>query len=431
MKLRKLSLILFLKLSVFTAQALSISDIDDFDITGVLRSRYDLGSFRNFPSKDIANLNTSRQEYKYKGQLGFMESTGDDFKVFLQLNYESNDASYGPNAITSIESTVHPVKQIYINYNELESYSAFYLGRYQLNTLWTDNDIDGVAGAGLKVVNTAIPGITLAALFVDSFDNSDKDLSPYINFEENFFATTVVTNYETLVGNVNTQFWLGNLEDTLAFYALDYVFDTNILNGIDCTLEGAYLGNYLYDGMRNADKPGLNETYVNGVLQPITYKPKKLRNGNFFALRGSLEMPGLDFSLGGLRYGSKKGGSVTTIEDQGNLKSLLAGEEIFYSEGSRLTGDYGLNTFAFVTAGITLRQVFRVGGDLVYGGTQTGIAERANGHLGGLKMEVVARAEYRFSPKFSFSGYYSRLVVKNEIGLGDHRTVRVEALYKF
>lgn len=46
-------------------------------------------------------------------------------------------------------------------------------------------------------------------------------------------------------------------------------------------------------------------------------------------LRGTVEVNGWDASLGGLYYGKKDKVTLTTIEDQGNLGSLLAGEENF------------------------------------------------------------------------------------------------------
>ncbi|EOA2863992.1 major outer membrane protein, partial [Campylobacter upsaliensis] len=106
----------------------------------------------------------------------------------------------------------------------------------------------------------------------------------------------------------------------------------------------------------------------------------------------------------------------------------LAGQEIFYTEGSHLNGDYGQNTFGYLTAGYTFNEVLRLGADFVYGGTKT------NDHMsGGEKMEAVARVDYKYSPKLSFQAWYSYLTVDKdrEDGEGKKDTVRLQALYKF
>lgn len=118
--------------------------------------------------------------------------------------------------------------------------------------------------------------------------------------------------------------------------------------------------------------------------------------------------------------------TVTTIEDQGNLGSLLAGEEIFYTNGSNLNGDIGRNIFGYATAGYTFNETVRVGADFVYGGTKTG--EIGNG---GKKLEAVARVDYKYSPKLNFSAFYSYVNVDQGAKEGDHNTVRLQALYKF
>ncbi|EAI8596149.1 major outer membrane protein, partial [Campylobacter jejuni] len=151
--------------------------------------------------------------------------------------------------------------------------------------------------------------------------------------------------------------------------------------------------------------------------------------GNFFGLRGSIEVNGWDASLGGLYYGKKNKNTVTAIEDQGNLGSLLAGEEIFYTEGSRLNGDLGRNIFGYVTAGYTFNETVRVGADFVYGGTKT--SEKVTTINGGKKLEAVARVNYKYSPKLNFSAYYSYVNVDQDKLKGDHNTVRLQALYKF
>ncbi|EHB1295981.1 major outer membrane protein, partial [Campylobacter coli] len=148
-------------------------------------------------------------------------------------------------------------------------------------------------------------------------------------------------------------------------------------------------------------------------------------NGNFFALRGSVEVNGWDATLGGLYYGKKDKVTVTVLEDQGNIGSLLAGEEIFYTKGSNLNGDTGRNIFGFVKAGYTFNETVRLGADFVYGGTKT------ENHSGGDKLEAVARVDYKYSPKLNFSAFYSYVNVDKDTDSTHHDAVRLQALYKF
>ncbi len=197
------------------------------------------------------------------------------------------------------------------------------------------------------------------------------------------------------------------MSDNAFLYALDAAYSTTIFDGINWTIEGAYLGNSL-----------------DSELDDKTHA-----NGNFFALRGTVEVNGWDASLGGLYYGKKDKASTVVIEDQGNLGSLLAGEEIFYTNGSNLNGDIGRNIFGYVTAGYTFNETVRVGADFVYGGTKTNIIGQ-----GGKKLEAVARVDYKYSPKLNFSAFYSYVNLDQGVNTNesaDHSTVRLQALYKF
>lgn len=403
MKLVKLSLVAALAAGAFSvANATPLEEaIKDIDVSGVLRYRYDTGRFGKDVNLANGNLNSSKQEHKYRAQINFSGAIADNFKAFVQFDYDSTDGGYGAN--TSDTSSTLTVRQLYLTYTNEDVATSVIAGRQQLNTIWSDNGIDGLVGTGVKVVNNSIDGLTLAAFAVDSFNN-DSDKAAVLNWEENLYGVAAIGSYEVFGGQLNPQLWLAYMNDNAFLYALDAAYSTTIFDGVNWTLEAAYLGNSLDNELGNT-----------------------LEDGNFFGLRGSIEVNGWDASLGGLYYGDKEKASLTVIEDQGNIGSLLAGEEIFYTTGSRLNGDTGRNIFGYVTAGYTFNETVRVGGDLVYGGTKT---EAGNG---GDKLEAVARVSYKYSPKLNFSAYYSYVNVDNgeANGEGDHSTVRLQALYKF
>ncbi|KQH15598.1 membrane protein [Campylobacter coli] len=428
MKLVKLSLVAALAAGAFSvANATPLEEaIKDIDVSGVLRYRYESGRFGKDLNLENANLNSSKQEHKYRAQINFSGAIADNFKAFVQLDYNAKDGGYGANSVSNTKTSLN-VRQLYLTYTNEDVATSVILGKQQLNTIWTDNAIDGLVGTGIKVVNNSIDGLTLAAFAIDSvntdeqgdgvfFKNKNSNLtdagenSPYLDWSQNIYGAAAIGSYEVFNGQLNPQLWLAYMTDNAFLYALDVAYNTTIFDGVNWTLEGAYLGNSLDNT--------LDDHYAGGSA-----------NGNFFGLRGSVEVNGWDATLGGLYYGKKDKVTVTVLEDQGNIGSLLAGEEIFYTNGSKLNGDTGRNIFGYVKAGYTFNETVRVGADFVYGGTKT----ESNTYVGGEdKLEAVARVSYKYSPKLNFSAWYSYVNVDSDNnGEGDHNAVRLQALYKF
>ncbi|EHY0908807.1 major outer membrane protein [Campylobacter coli] len=424
MKLVKLSLVAALAAGAFSvANATPLEEaIKDIDVSGVLRYRYETSnewSDINGVAQNEGSGISGKQDHKYRAQLNFSGAIADNFKAFVQLDYNAQDGGYGTNNGSTTRSYVADnsstlnVRQLYLTYTDENVATSVILGKQQLNTIWTDNAIDGLVGTGIKVVNNSIDGLTLAAFAVDSYNSDEQrgDLGTVpnnknltvLNFNENLYGAAAIGSYEVFNGQLNPQLWLAYMTDNAFFYAVDAAYNTTIFDGVNWTLEGAYLGNSLDNELKDLG---------NG-------------NGNFFALNGSIEVNGWDATLGGLYYGKKDKTTVTVIEDQGNLGSLLAGEEIFYTNGSKLNGDTGRNIFGYVKAGYTFNETVRVGADFVYGGTKT------ENHSGGDKLEAVARVDYKYSPKLNFSAFYSYVNVDKDTDSTHHDAVRLQALYKF
>ncbi|EDO7794215.1 major outer membrane protein [Campylobacter coli] len=416
MKLVKLSLVAALAAGAFSvANATPLEEaIKDIDVSGVLRYRYETSnewSDINGVAENQGSGISGKQDHKYRAQLNFSGAIADNFKAFVQLDYNAQDGGYGANngsttrEYNADNSSTLNVRQLYLTYTDENVATSVILGKQQLNTIWTDNAIDGLVGTGVKVVNNSIDGLTLAAFAVDSYNSDEQggELGKVLNFSENLYGAAAIGSYEVFNGQLNPQLWLAYMTDNAFFYALDAAYNTTIFDGVNWTLEGAYLGNSLDNERKDLG---------NG-------------NGNFFALNGSIEVNGWDATLGGLYYGKKDKTTVTVIEDQGNLGSLLAGEEIFYTNGSKLNGDTGRNIFGYVKAGYTFNETVRVGADFVYGGTKT------ENHSGGDKLEAVARVDYKYSPKLNFSAFYSYVNVDKDTGSTHHDAVRLQALYKF
>lgn len=425
MKLVKLSLVAALAAGAFSvANATPLEEaIKDIDVSGVLRYRYRSG---NIDDKDTAGLKdqkgliTDKQTHQYRAQINFNAAIADNFKAFVQLDYSAKDGGYGTryDATAKENESVTKeglnIRQLYLTYTNEDFATSVIAGKQQLNTIWTDNGIDGLVGTGIKVVNNSFDGLTLAAFAVDSynFDEQAGDITElfttttttpkHINVG-NLYGGAAIASYEVLGGQFDSQLWVAYWDMVGAFYALDLAYGTTIFNDVNWKLNAAYLGNYL-------DKTDIE-------------------NGNFFGLRGTIEWNGFDASLGGLYYGDKDQKTLTAIEDQGNIGHLLAGQEIYYTQGSHLNGDLGENVFGYLTAGYTFNEVLRLGADFVYGGTKTATTLSENG---GEKFEAVARVDYKYSPKLSFQAWYAYLNVdQDRHGEGRKDTVRLQALYKF
>ncbi|HEG5277102.1 TPA: major outer membrane protein [Campylobacter coli] len=432
MKLVKLSLVAALAAGAFSvANATPLEEaIKDIDVSGVLRYRYETGnewSDINGVAPNEGGSISGKQDHKYRAQLNFSGAIADNFKAFVQLDYSAKDGGYGTNnssttrAYAADNSSTLNVRQLYLTYTDENVATSVILGKQQLNTIWTDNAIDGLVGTGIKVVNNSIDGLTLAAFAIDSVNTDEQgdgvffknnsltdagDNSPYLDWSQNIYGAAAIGSYEVFNGQLNPQLWLAYMSDNAFLYALDAAYNTTIFDGINWTIEGAYLGNSLDNKLEDRYKSTAG-------------------NGNFFALRGSVEVNGWDATLGGLYYGKKDKVTVTVLEDQGNIGSLLAGEEIFYTNGSQLHGSLGRNIFGYVKAGYTFNETVRVGADFVYGGTKT------ENHSGGDKLEAVARVDYKYSPKLNFSAFYSYVNVDKDTDSTHHDAVRLQALYKF
>ncbi|EAI4098291.1 major outer membrane protein [Campylobacter jejuni] len=457
MKLVKLSLVAALAAGAFSAaNATPLEEaIKDIDVSGVLRYRYDTSSdwskLNDGTTRNFGSGISGKQNHNYRAQLNFSGAIADNFKAFVQFDYRAQDGGFhNEGSMThgsrNLNSSSINVRQLYLTYTNEDVATSVIAGKQQLNTIWTDNGIDGLVGTGIKVVNNSIDGLTLAAFAVDSVNTDEQgtgtvynginnvgvggttvtslmndagDNSPFLNWNGNIYGAAAIGSYDIAGGQFNPQLWLAYMNDNAFLYALDAAYNTTIFDGIDWSIEGAYLGNSLDNKLKN---------YYDGGDGSVA------ANGNFFALRGTVKVNGWDASLGGLYYGKKDKVTVTTIEDQGNIGSLLAGEEIFYTQGSRLNGDIGRNIFGYVTAGYTFNETVRVGADFVYGGTKTSAEIQNDPNInttGGKKLEAVARVDYKYSPKLNFSAFYSYVKIKADDDSSHHDAVRLQALYKF
>lgn len=449
MKNIKLSLCVLAVLSCF--QKLNATPLDevvkDVEVSGILRYSYDLvtqtGEFQNWGGAVQRNYN---QSYYIRSDIGFSGAIADNFKIFTHFNYESADSGYGANAVTDTSSTFR-LTELYLIYTNEETATKIALGRQMVNSIWSFSSVfnegygkdvyGGLIGEGVKITNTSIDGLTLNLFGYDSFaynlaglvklpngfyNDTDSDIQADVGSwiaRKNFYGASALGNYELGYGGLDTQLWLGYLPNRAIMYAASATYNTKIFDDMDYGLSVAYLGNSVDD----------------------IPKRQNFENGNFFSLGGTLAFNSWDFGAGILHYGRKDKKSFTVIEDLGSANNV-PGIDIIYTNGSRLSGDLGENTFGYLSVGYTFFQKLRVGGGVVYGGTKVGehepfIAYNADSTpttlvgQAGKKSEVYGTISYEYSPKLEFYTYYSHIDINRKFVDGTKDIARFQVLYKF
>lgn len=435
-KFQKISLVLS---SVLLLPQISLATpldeaIKDVDVSGFFRYRYDSASGNFWHKRGFQNGAgiLSRQEHNWRAILGFDAAIADNFRAFIQFGYSAADAGFGGDPMATGEApqgadttSQFNVREFFLTYTATALNTDIIAGKQQVDSIWTDNSFDGLIGTGIKVVNTSIEGLSLLAFAFDNFNTanngdegdiynggvwgntaSGEAISP---FNENLYGAAALGNYEINHISLTPQLWLSYLDDSALFYAFTLGISTHFFEDVQWSLAAAYLGNSVDNKLKK---------YVD------------FSNNNFFGLSSTIDFSGFDASLGGLYYGDKNHYTLTTLEDLGNLGDFIAGEEIWYSDGSKFYGDLGENAFGFIKAGYTFNEVLRIGADFVYGGTKVGNVNFANKEPGE-KFEAVARISYQYSPKLSFEAFYSYLNIDAKQEEAHKNSTRLQVLYQF
>ncbi|EAK9857939.1 major outer membrane protein [Campylobacter lari] len=418
MKLVKLSLVAALAAGAFSAaNAVSLEEaIKDVDVSGMMRYRFqsDRQEFGNNIFDEGFN-SSKNNEHKFKAQLNFKAALDDNFKAFVQFQYNATDFGFGKGKKGTTTKDTFNVNQAYLEYTNEAYATSVTFGKMEVGSIWTDD----LVGTGAKVVNTSIEGLTFAGFWFDAFnweDDGDTSIgktilayngtiydsvdSPVTLAKSSLYGAAVLGDFDPFAFQV----WAAYSNNWAFLYAVDasYKFAFNDAN---FKIQAQYLGNSL-----DSDKEKLG-----------------LDNGNFYAGQIQANIYAFDFQAGVVGYGEKDKGSVVVLEDKGQV--IAPGEQIFYSHGSRLTGDTGENFFYFAGLGYTFAETLRIGFDYVGGTT-----ELSHGYKDIDKNEYIARVSYAYSPKLTFSGFYSYLTEDfNEAGVDDVKDqfIRLEALYKF
>ena len=400
MKLVKLSLAAIVAAGALTsvASAASLEEaIKNVDVTGYARYRFD--------SKDSGTGTANK--HRFTSDVNFKSALDDNFFGVLGFRYDSIDNSGERiNAKTMVGADdngndnfgqTFNVRQVYLGYTA--GNTTITAGRQVLGTFFTDD----MVGTGIKLLNSDISGLTLAAVAFDNLQD-DGDIgtgaltlgsnnAEYV-YDRNLYGAAAIGSYDP----VSFQLWYAALDSVAQLYVADVTVGAN-LGGVDLSLQAQAAGSSMW-----ADNAGLGATTV------------ALDDAIFWAAELGAKAFGFDGSVGYVQFDTDEI-SLISFEDQGSF--IDAGEDLL-----NYTAFAGDNKYWFVTAGYTFADKVRVGADYVAGEGSNGVLERDID-----RYEAVARVDYKYSKKLNFKAWYSYIDQDN--GENDAKHLRFEARYNF
>ena len=415
MKLFKLSLAAIVAAGALTsvASAASLEEaIKNVDVSGYARYRFDSKKTTTVAGQNTANA------HRFTSDIDFKAALDDNFFGVIGFRYDSVDVSgERANAQTNVGvndngfgeyGQTFNVRQFYLGYTA--GNTTVQAGRQVLGTFFTDDMI----GTGIKVLNSDISGLTLAAIAFDNLQGNDGDMGTkaaifgkkatvpdaatgvvangeYV-YDRNLYGVAAIGSYDP----VSFQVWYAALDSVAQLYALDVTLGVN-LGGADLSLQAQYAGSAMWANFANKGTTRLDD-------------------GQFWAIKAGAEAFGFDASVGYVNIDTKNNrASLISFEDQGDF--ITAGQDLL---------DYTLieadQSIYFVTAGYKFNDYLRVGADYV--------GAKYDNEISSYKgSEVVLRADYKYNKKLNFKALFSN--IDRDSGENDDKHLRFEARYNF
>ena len=420
MKLTKLSLAAIVAAGALTsvASAASLEEaIKNVEVTGYARYRFDSKSnttgrtgATGFGEVVEANTNNS---HRFTSDIDFKAALDDRFFGVIGFRYDSVDYSgdrIGARTMVGANDwgednfgQTFNVRQVYLGYTA--GNTTLTAGRQVLGTFFTDD----MVGTGIKLLNSDISGLTLAAIAFDNLQD-DGDIgtgaltlganhSEYVT-DRNLYGVAAIGSYDP----VSFQLWYAALDSVAQLYAADVTLGAS-LGDVDLSLQAQAAGSSMW--ANNAGK---------FTGDPMNHPKVALDDATFLAVELGAKGFGFDGSVGYVNLNTQGDGiSLISFEDQGGF--ITAGEDLL----DYTIFNYDANIY-FVTAGYTFADKVRVGADYV-GARAEQMGNYADAY------EAVARVDYKYSKKLNFKAWYS--YINQENGQDDAKHLRFEARYNF
>lgn len=470
MKLVKLSLVAALAAGALatSASAMPLEEaIKGVDISGMTRVRYTATNVKE--SNKQSSSKTNKSNWNFKAVMNVKTTIDDNFFNVISMRYIGKDEAQGyinsNNTVegsTSVDKSDFETNQFFLG--ATFDNTTIQLGRQTIGAFFTDD----MYGDGIKVLNTDVEGLVLAALFMDSLEEDDdigsvkgdikygdfssdggdllriatgsdyKKKDGKISTDHNLYGVAAIGSYDP----ISFQLWYASLEDVTNLFAFELAGDFALSDDVKLGLKGQYSFSDI-DGtlkkrtqeVAQAVSKDKNNNGANGANNNIAddVKDGGLKDGDFWAIEASAEFFGVDFSAGYINFSTKENAySLNSFEDQGS----------FISPGENLL-DYSLysgkNKYYFITAGYTIPDSgVRLGIDWVDGYNKflSGKKKTDDTIVGGKtdRSEIVARVDYKYNEKLSFQSWYSHMDEKQKWDGGEKTKTnkfRFQAKYSF
>lgn len=429
MKSVKLSLVAALAAGSLAASAgaVSLADaIGEVEVNGYSRLRYD----NVVTSVKPGDNSSSSAKHRFTTEADFKASFGDGFYGVVRFKYDSFDLSGDPSWANTAKysqgnnlgtQTSFDVNHYYLGYKV--GNTEVMLGRQTLGTFFTDD----MSGTGVKVVNTDLPGLILAAVAFDNLENDSdgkalglptKNNTSYTVGQNNLYGVAAIGSYAP----VGFQIWVAGLENVLKYTVAGEVTGSFDLDAVKLTGKAQFSTN------------AASEKAVLNLLGDSTYYGVELK-----AAAGLGEGLAVDAQLGYVDFSTDKDkAGVITVEDAGALINtgfqLLPGRAGGANGYSLFAGE---NSALLASVGVKFLDKFRFSLEGVWGSN-----ENTLGAVGGLvgyakydSTEYLARLNYAHNAKLSFQTFYSTMELKDKSEGSDKKYTsdqfRVQAMYKF
>ncbi|PPB71636.1 major outer membrane protein [Campylobacter hyointestinalis] len=377
--------------------------IKNVDVSGFARYRFD--STQKDPA--TGSKNKAEASHRFTSYVDFKAALDDNFFGVIGFRYDSKDTS-GDKAKGDTKVGVNDqgaeefgqtfnVRQFLLGYQA--GNTTIQAGRQVVGTFFTDD----MVGTGIKVLNTDITGLTLAAVAFDDLQN-DPDIGSAAlgTYNNNLYGVAAIGSYDP----VSFQLWYAMLQDVADLYAVDVAAKFDVTEDLSLGLQAQYGGSSI-DG--EIQKKGLT------LADPL-----KVDDGNLWIVQASAEGFGIDFSAGYIDFSAdnKDQVSVVSYEDAGSF--IKPGEDLL-----DYTLFYGENKYWFVTAGYSFLEKFRVGVDYIDGTKKYKENKWDNS-------ELVGRFDYAYSKKLNFQAWWSHITEdQKNVGKDKVDHFRFQAKYSF
>ena len=423
MKLTKVSLATLVALGAFSsvASATPLEEaIKNVDLSGFARYRYTNDHYKNSAQSDTKR--SSIGSHTFRMQTAFKAAIDDNFFGVLNLRYQANDGS-GDNAGRKFSNRYN-----YVNNNGTDKTNTtgtfgvyeMYLGYKVGNTtitagkqlLGTFYDGKDIAGTGLKVVNTDVTGLTLAAAAFDAIESESMDTngplvgdlvdgSLFSDSSANIYYLAALGNYDPLSFKIA----VANISEVATLYGADAGVSFNVTDDINLNLKGQFVHN-------DSDH-------------------KDVADANFWAIQAGTKLFGAKLNAGYLDFDAKNKDnnkiSFATLDGNGDLinptkilNGVMSGGRQYYNNIK------GNNDYWFVKAGYDIDK-FGFGAGYTQG----------KGYSWELGKERAKRSEwsldasYKYSKKLTFLSWYAAAKDKKDGASFKQDRIRFEAKYSF